>query len=185
MDDNIADALARLLEDAFTRKPPSSVRVRAGFLVDKVGLAQAAALLGVKPDSVRRYLRGTRKNPPALVAQRLEKEVRARWQPQVRARAARQLAESGLDLETRARFGYTGASGTSDDSRDRLLSEHLPPEHARPLIDAYLAHAGDAALNQITAAGLADIYFRDGGRRAHGLVVEFDDIEYVQFYTPA
>jgi hypothetical protein len=37
--------------------------------------------------------------------------------------------------------------------------------------------AGEQQLRAIAAEGLGEMYFRDGGRRAHGLEVEFTDVE--------
>ena len=177
MDTTIGGELTRLLEASFTRKIPASVRVRTAFLVTKLGTAATAALLGVSRTSVYRYIAGTRTTPPATIADRLEREVRARWQPQLQARAARALG-AGLNLETRARFGYDSGSGTSDDARIRIISQHLPSDYAQPLVDTHLAGGGEDALRGILADALGDLYFRDGGQRAHGLNVEFTDMEY-------
>ncbi|WP_375231920.1 terminal protein [Streptomyces sp. NWU339] len=38
-----------------------------------------------------------------------------------------------------------------------------------------------AVLRGIAAEGPGAVYFRDGGRRAHGLAVEFTDIEHLEF----
>ncbi|PWJ02397.1 terminal protein [Streptomyces sp. NWU49] len=36
-------------------------------------------------------------------------------------------------------------------------------------------------MRDIAAEGLGEVYFRDGGRRAHGLEVEFTDVEHLKF----
>ncbi|MDX2710106.1 XRE family transcriptional regulator, partial [Streptomyces sp. PA03-6a] len=41
--------------------------------------------------------------------------------------------------------------------------------------------AGEQQLRAIAAEGLQEIYFRDRGRRATGLEVEFTDIDYIDF----
>ncbi|MFD6464643.1 hypothetical protein [Streptomyces goshikiensis] len=41
------------------------------------------------------------------------------------------------------------------------------------------AGASEVGLQRIAAEGLQDVYFRDGGGRAQGLLVEFTDIDYI------
>ncbi|MFF9378849.1 telomere-protecting terminal protein Tpg [Streptomyces griseoluteus] len=112
----------------------------------------------------------------------LEDAVRARWQPRIRAQARKQAATStGLVLDTRARFGFTAAPGTTDDARIRHLTLALPPHHAARLFDAQDQGAGEQQLRALAAEALGEVYFRDGGRRAAGLEVEFTDVEHVEF----
>ncbi|MFD9339801.1 telomere-protecting terminal protein Tpg [Streptomyces sp. NPDC060028] len=101
---------------------------------------------------------------------------------QERRKRAREKAakQTGLVIETRARFGFTAAPGTSDDGRMRRITQHLPPEVAARLLAAQDAGATEAELQQIAAGGLGEVYFRDSGRRADGLRVEFTDIDYVE-----
>ncbi|BDM74848.1 hypothetical protein HEK616_83350 (plasmid) [Streptomyces nigrescens] len=46
--------------------------------------------------------------------------------------------------------------------------------------DAQAAGAPEQQLRNIAAEGLQEIYFKDRGRRADGLLVEFTDIDYVE-----
>ncbi len=57
----------------------------------------------------------------------------------------------------------------------------LPPEHAARLFDAQAAGATEQQLRAITAEALGEVYFRDSGRRAHGLEVELTDVEQLDF----
>jgi hypothetical protein len=108
--------------------------------------------------------------------------VSKRWQPQIRAKAKQAAATTGgIVIDTRARFGYTAAPGTTDDARLRHLTVALPPEYAARLFDARDAGGNEQQLRNIAAEGLGEIYFRDRGRRAHGLEVDFTDVEYVEF----
>ncbi|KPH99337.1 hypothetical protein OV450_5275 [Actinobacteria bacterium OV450] len=96
----------------------------------------------------------------------------------MRKRARDKAAKStGLVIETRARFGFTAAPGASDDGRMRRITQHLPPEFAGRLLAAQDAGAFEAQLQQIAAEGLQEVYFKDGGGRAQGLLVEFTDID--------
>ncbi|MDQ0605544.1 hypothetical protein QF037_009977 [Streptomyces canus] len=86
----------------------------------------------------------------------------------------------GLILSTRARFGFTAAPGTTDDARIRDTSQALPPEFADQLFAAREQGATEQQLQQIAADGLARMYFRANNSRAHGLGVEFTDVEHIQ-----
>ncbi|WP_149180399.1 telomere-protecting terminal protein Tpg [Streptomyces sp. TRM49041] len=178
---DIDDALQRADEETFTREPPKSTQARVNFLVSRLKTTRAVAgLLGVTQRSVERYRKGERKSPPKDIADRIEAEVKARWQPRVRGQRRRQAATStGITVETRARFGYTAPIGTTDDGRLRRLTVHLPPDYASRLFDAQQQGATDRQLRAIVAEGLQEIYFKDGGRRADNLEVEFTDIDYV------
>ena len=178
----IDDAIERADREAFTREPPKTTKGQIGFLLKQLGSARAvAAELGVTADSVNRYRRGARKHPRADIAAKIDDAVRARWQPLVRKRRQRQAATTGgVTVETRARFGYTAAVGTTDDGRFRRLTVHLPPEYARRLFDARDAGASDQQMRQIVAEGFKEEYFQDGGIRAMGLSdVEINDIDYL------
>ncbi|WP_437129246.1 hypothetical protein [Streptomyces hydrogenans] len=59
--------------------------------------------------------------------------------------------------------------------------EEDPPHHAARLLDAQAAGATDRELQRATADVLGEVYFRDGGHRAHGLDVELTDMECVEF----
>jgi hypothetical protein len=122
------------------------------------------------------------KKPRPDLAQRLEREVRKRWQPQIRAKAKQTAAATaGIVIDTRARFGYTAAPGTTDDARLRRLTVALPPQYAARLFDAKDAGGTEQQLRDIATEGLQEIYFKDRGRRAAGLLVEFTDVEDVEF----
>jgi predicted transcriptional regulator len=177
----IGDSLERAAEDTFTRKPPVSTAARVGFLVKQLGTTRATAqLLGVSQRSVERYLKGTRRHPPQPIAARIDAEVKRRWQPLIRKRAVKRAVDTGgITVETRARFGFTAAPGSTDDPRLRRITEHLPPAYAQQLFDAHAAGATEQQLAAIVAQGLQEMYFKDRGRRAQGLVVDLNTIDYL------
>ncbi|MEV5779259.1 XRE family transcriptional regulator [Streptomyces antimycoticus] len=178
----IEDALERADREAFTREPPKTLKGQIGFLLKQLKSAKAvAAELGVTADSVNRYRRGARKNPPKDIADKIDAAVRSRWQPQVRKRRRKQAAAAtGNTVETRARFGYTAPVGTTDDGRFRRLTVHLPPTYAQRLFDARDAGASDQEMRGIIAENFKDVYFQDGGVRAMGLSdVAINDIDYL------
>ncbi|WP_432119532.1 telomere-protecting terminal protein Tpg [Streptomyces sp. bgisy032] len=181
--DRVGDSLDAALEKAFTRPIPSGAGARMRFLVRQLkGTGPVARLLGVSRRTVERYVKDQIRHPRPELARRLEREVTKRWQPRVRARARQTAATSaGLVIDTRARFGYTAAPGTTDDARLRHLTVALPPEYAARLFEAREAGRSERHLRDIAAEGLQEIYFRDRGRRAQGLLVEFTDVEYLEF----
>lgn len=59
------------------------------------GTRAVAQLLGVSQRTVERYVKGRTKRPRPELADRLAREVHARWQPRVRERARRRAATTG------------------------------------------------------------------------------------------
>ncbi len=108
----------------------------------------------------------------------MEREVKKRWQPQIRAKARKKAAStSGLVVSTRAPFGFEAAGGTTDDARIRDITQALPPEYADKLFSARERGQSEGQFRQIAADGLARMYFRANNSRVHGLGVEFTDVE--------
>lgn len=178
----IGDGLTKADQRLFTRPIPRSAPAQMRFLVKQLKSTRAVAeLVGVSQRTVERYVKGQIRTPRPELANRLTAEVRKRWQPRVRARAKKQAATTGgITVETRARFGFTAAPGSTDDSRMRRITQHLPPVYAQRLFEAQAAGAADTRLRDIVAEGLQEQYFKDGGRRAPGLLVELTDIDYVE-----
>jgi transcriptional regulator with XRE-family HTH domain len=179
----VGDGLDRAVQQAFTRPIPKSAGAQMRYLVKQLkGTRAVADALGISQRTVERYVKDQIRRPRADLAQRLEDAVRARWQPRIREQARRQAATStGIVIDTRARFGFTAAPGTTDDARIRHLTIALPPQYAARLFDAHEAGASEQQLRNIAAEGLGEAYFRDNGRRAHGLEVEFTDVEHLEF----
>jgi transcriptional regulator with XRE-family HTH domain len=179
----IEDALQRAAVGTATRPIPKSAGAQMRFLLkaEKGSTRTLAAQLGVSQRTVERYLKGTLRRPRKDLAARLEREVRKDWQPRVQQRAKKRAARSGgIVIETRARFGFTAAPGSTDDGRIRRITQHLPPVYAARLFDAQAAGATEQQLQRIAAEGLQEIYFKDRGRRAQDLEVEFTDIDYIE-----
>jgi hypothetical protein len=179
--DSVGDSLDRALEQAFTRPIPRSAPARMRYLVKQLkGTRPVAELLGVSQCTVERYVTGQLKHPRRELAARLEREVRSRWQPQVRARAKQNaVTTDGLVFATRGRFGFTAAPGTTDDARVRDITQALPPRWAERLFEARDAGATEDQLLRIAAEGLGEMYFRADNTRAQGLDVEFTDVEQI------
>jgi hypothetical protein len=72
------------------------------------------------------------------------------------------------------------APGTTDDARIRDITQALPPRRADRLFTARERGAKERQLQRIAAGGLAEMYFRNNNTRAHGLGVEFTDVEHVE-----
>ena len=179
----IGDSLDRAAEATATAPIPRSAQAQIRVLIraEKGSTLAVARRLGVSRRTVERYLAGTIRQPRPELAAALRREVRRSWQPRIKQRARRQAATvGGIVIETRARFGFTAAPGTTDDGRMRLITQRLPPNYAARLFDAQLAGAGERELRGIVAEGLQEVYFKDGGRRASDLLVEFADIDYAE-----
>ncbi|MEV0530050.1 XRE family transcriptional regulator [Streptomyces sp. NPDC050439] len=178
------DGLDQAVQKAFTRPIPKSAGARMRYLVKQLkGTKAVARMLRISQRTVERYVKDQIKKPRADLAARLEREVRARWQPQIRAKARQKAATTdGIVIDTRARLGYVAPIGTTDENRIRDLTVALPPRFAARLFDAREQGAGDDQLRQIAAEGLKETYFQDGGRRAGSLEeVRFTDVERLEF----
>ncbi|MEU2159297.1 XRE family transcriptional regulator [Streptomyces sp. NPDC019396] len=181
--DRVGDGLDAALRKAFTRPIPKSAGAQVRYLVKQLKSTKAVAdLLSITQRTVERYVKDQIKRPRPDLAQRLEREVTKRWQPQIRAKAKQNATTTaGIVIDTRARFGYTAAPGTTDDARLRHLTLALPPQYAARLFEAKDAGGTEQQLRNIAAEALGEVYFRDSGRRAHGLEVEFTDLEHLEF----
>ncbi|MFF7385272.1 MULTISPECIES: telomere-protecting terminal protein Tpg [Streptomyces] len=176
----IGEALERAGRETYTTTPPRTLKGQINYLLRKLGSARAvAAEIGVTADSVNRYRRGARKNPPGDVQARIDEAVRSRWQPRVRERARRRAAErTGMTVEFRATFGYIAPVGTTDEARERLLTIHLDAPWAGRLLDAQYGRSGEHP-NEVLAQAAKELYFQDRGRRAQRLDVELTGIDYI------
>src|SRR6478672_10208758 len=161
----IGDGLDAAVHKAFTRPAPKTAPAQMRYLVKQLGGTRAVAQM-------------------LRISQRtVEREVKARWQPQIRAKARQKAATTGgIVIDTRARLGYTAPIGSTDQDRIRHLTVALPPRYAARLFEAQEAGASDARLQEIAAEALKEEYFQDGGRRAGSLEeVRFTDIEHLEF----
>ncbi|GGW13108.1 hypothetical protein GCM10010501_15330 [Streptomyces libani subsp. rufus] len=73
-----------------------------------------------------------------------------------------------------------GAAGTGH-IRSARCPHPAPSTHASRLVDAQHAGANEDQLRALTAEALGDVYLRDGGRCAAGLLVEFTGVEQLGF----
>lgn len=178
------DGLEAAVRKSFTRPAPKSAGAQMRYLVKQLrGTRAVAQMLRISQRTVERYVKDQIKKPRPDLAARLEREVKARWQPQIRAKArAKAATTGGIVIDTRARLGYTAPIGTTDQDRIRHLTVALPPHYAARLFDGQQAGASDQQLQQIAAEALKEVYFQDGGRRAGSLEeVRFTDIEHLDF----
>ncbi|MEU9546678.1 telomere-protecting terminal protein Tpg [Streptomyces mirabilis] len=178
------DGLDAAVQKAFTRPTPKSAGAQMRYLVKQLkGTKAVAQMLRVSQRTVERYVKDQIKKPRPDLAARLEREVKARWQPQIRAKAREKAATTGgIVIDTRARLGYTAPIGSTDQDRVRHLTVALSPQYAARLFDARQQGASDQELREIAAEALKEVYFQDSGRRAGSLEeVRFTDIEQLEF----
>ncbi|MFI6690024.1 telomere-protecting terminal protein Tpg [Streptomyces sp. NPDC050485] len=179
----IRSGLEQLL---FTQPVPetSDKQLRALLRWAKGSKQVVAQELGVSRRTVQRWTArkvSARAKPSGRHAALIEARVRGRWQPVVRARRRAAAEAQGLVVHTRARFGFTASVGSTDDPRHRLLTVPLPGEVARELFSAWEAGASDGQHQVILARALGHVYFRQMGRRADGLRVEFGEVDFIEF----
>ncbi|MFE7649252.1 telomere-protecting terminal protein Tpg, partial [Streptomyces phaeoluteigriseus] len=104
-----ADGLDAAVHKAFTRPVPKSAGAQMRYLVRQYkGTRAVAQMLRISQRTVERYVKDQIKKPRPDLAARLEREVKRRWQPQIRAKAKERAATTGgIVIDTRARLGYT------------------------------------------------------------------------------
>uniref|UniRef100_A0AAU2VI45 XRE family transcriptional regulator n=1 Tax=Streptomyces sp. NBC_00008 TaxID=2903610 RepID=A0AAU2VI45_9ACTN len=178
------DGLDAAVQKAFTRPVPRSAGAQMRYLVKQYkGTKAVAQMLRVSQRTVERYVKDQIKKPRADLAARLEREVKARWQPQIKAKARQKAATTGgIVIDTRARLGYTAPIGSTDQDRIRHLTVALPPRYAALLFEAQEQGVGDERLREIASEALKEVYFQDGGRRAGSLEeIRFTDVEHLEF----
>ncbi|MET9965766.1 telomere-protecting terminal protein Tpg [Streptomyces sp. NPDC000134] len=178
------DGLDTAVQKTFTRPAPKSAGAQMRYLVKQLkGTKAVAELLGMSQRQVERYVKDEAKHPRKDLAARLEREVKARWQPQIRAKARQKAATTGgIVIDTRARIGYTAPVGSTDEDRERHLTVALPPQYAARLFEAQEQGATEQRLQEIAAEALKEVYFQDSGRRAGQLEkVRFTDILHLEF----
>lgn len=126
------DGLEAAVQKAFTRPAPKSAGAQMRYLVKQLkGTRAVAQMLRISQRTVERYVKDQIKKPRPDLAARLEREVKARWQPQIRAKARQKAATTGgIVIDTCARLGYTAPIGSTDQDRIRHLTVALPPQHA-------------------------------------------------------
>ncbi|MFD8871535.1 telomere-protecting terminal protein Tpg [Streptomyces sp. NPDC059590] len=178
------NGLDAAVHKAFTRPVPKTAGAQMRYLVKQLkGTKPVAQMLRISQRTVERYVKDQIKKPRPDLAARLEREVKKRWQPQIRAKARQKAATTGgIVIDTRARIGYTAPIGTTDEDRLRHLTVALPPQYAARLFDAQEQGATDQQLQQIAAEALKEVYFQDNSRRAGQLEeVRFTGIEHLEF----
>ncbi|MFD4976895.1 telomere-protecting terminal protein Tpg [Streptomyces sp. NPDC058424] len=178
--------ISKGIERALRTRPLPTGAAALRFLLkaEKGSTKNVARLAGVSQRTVQRWVTdrpGMRRRPSPAHMERIEEAVRRRWQPRVRARQRARAEADGFVIHTRARFGFVAPAGSSDDPRVRWITQYLSGEVARELFAARDAGRGEQQQMVILARALGHAYFRDGGRRAHGLGIAFTDVEFADF----
>ncbi|MGW7340009.1 telomere-protecting terminal protein Tpg [Streptomyces sp. NPDC054808] len=174
------------IEQALMTRPVPTGASALRFLMraEKGSTKHVARLVGVSQRTVQRWVTDRpemRRRTSAAHTKRIDEVVRARWQPRVRARQRARAEEDGFVIHTRARFGFAAPAGSSEDPRVRWITQYLPGEVARELFAARDAGAAEQQQTVILARALGHAYFREWGRRAHGLHIAFSDVEFAEF----
>ena len=90
------DGLDTAVQKAFTRPAPKSAGAQMRYLVKQLGGTKAVAqMLRISQRTVERYVKDQIKKPRPDLAARLEREVKKRWQPQIRAKAKAEGGDHG------------------------------------------------------------------------------------------
>lgn len=171
---------------------PKTVKGQASALLreEKKKRGEAGAVkrvaerIGIKPDSVYRYLSGKRKNPPKHIAQKLENEVRAESKPRLQKKVIREAKKSGspVKFRTRAEIGYSNSASetTTPDPRMRTIAKTLPPAYATPLWDA-LENGDEGEATRIIREYIQNEYIHEGGGNNAHTEIQINNIDFADF----
>ncbi|QLH19374.1 hypothetical protein [Streptomyces sp. Rer75] len=180
--DSVAEALDIADAHHWTRQPPCSDRARLRFLMSRsTDLATLASRLNTTPQALQRILTNQVRNE--ALSQAILKDVIRLWQPRIRRRAHRVLAEQqhSLWVHFRGWFGFNAAAGSSDDGRVRSLSETLHHPYPARLFEARRSGASERDLRSIVADGIGESYFRVSTGRSGLHLVRLTDVDYIEF----
>ncbi|MCZ1011871.1 telomere-protecting terminal protein Tpg [Streptomyces lydicus] len=182
--DDLRDQVHRDLQRSARRTLPARLHTpnsQVAYLHRRLGRStgKTAELLGVHPETIRRYLRGQRKNPPPAFAASLAAEIRRLYQPRITgAQIDARINQHGLYTKVRAQFGFYGLNGTkSDDPRERWLNEKLTPATTAALLQARAA-ADESTARDLLSRGIAEAYFRF---EHSGMDAEMTYVAFVKF----
>ncbi len=151
---SVSEALDIADQRHWTKPPPRTYAARLGYLTSQLGTAQTAQRLHLEPQDT---LTGFTHDLHA----RIDREVRRIWQFQERQNLHETLVakRAHIVVRFRARFGFSAARGSSDDSRLRFLAPQLLPEHAAELFAARHREASDDELRRILGDAIGAAYF--------------------------
>ncbi|GAA1545379.1 hypothetical protein GCM10009730_63090 [Streptomyces albidochromogenes] len=140
---HIYDALARAERETATRPLPATTYGQIQHLLKRAETAdrraqrgtalkpasrtelarRVGAQIGVSGRTVERHRDKKIKTATGEHGRRLKAAVEKTWQPKVKEAArARAATQTGITVETRARFGFTAAPGSTDNGRIRLIT---------------------------------------------------------------
>lgn len=177
----IAQGLERAAHPA--RSPDTETRLRFLLAAHQGSTRQVAAVLEVSQRTVQRWVTkkpGARRSPGPAQIQVIEEAVSARWQPRVRARRQTRAEAEGFVLHQGAvRIRRRGPVL----GRPAGAAHHPAPVRGGRSRTVRRAgrRRGEQQQMVILARALGHAYFRDGGRRAHGLGIAFTDVEFADF----
>ncbi|MFJ2597428.1 hypothetical protein [Streptomyces erythrochromogenes] len=125
---SISEALDIADQRHWTKNPPRSHTDRLDYLIAQLGTRQAAARLQLQEPLVGA-------GPSSLTdetCKAIDREVRRIWQLTERQALHGTLVRNNAQViaRFRARFGFSAARGSSNDSRLRFLAPRLLPQHA-------------------------------------------------------
>lgn len=181
---SIAHALDIADARHWTRQPPKSDRARLRFLQARhTSITALAAQLNTTPAALQNLLDHPQSPATQPTREAIAHDIIRMWQPRVRRRIHRQIINSQhapVQVHLCAWFGFDAAAGSSDDGRQRRLTEALPAPYPQLLFEARHQGAGEPELRQILGEALAETYFhlRSPHKRSQ---VRLTDIAYVEF----
>ncbi|GLV79385.1 MULTISPECIES: telomere-protecting terminal protein Tpg [Streptomyces] len=155
---SVSEALDIADQRHWTKAPPRSHTNRLRYLATRLGTSNAADRLHLSPGDVRNvgHINFTNDLRSAI-----DREVRRIWQFTERQQLHETLVRDNgqVIVRFRARFGFSAARGSSNDSRLRFLAPQLLPQHTAELFEARHRDASEDELRRILGDAIGAAYF--------------------------
>ncbi|MGW2785950.1 telomere-protecting terminal protein Tpg [Streptomyces populi] len=175
---SVSEALDIADQRHWTKKPPRLHSDRLRYLLRQLGPHETAGRLGLPPHNLE--------TTPITDGLRLaiDREVRRIWQITERQQVHGDLVRDNAQIVVRfrARFGFSAARGSSNDSRLRFLAPQLLPSHTAELFAARHRDAEEEEMRRILgdAIGAAYFFHRLGPHQTQAAVA-ITDLDFVEF----
>ncbi|WP_438493568.1 telomere-protecting terminal protein Tpg [Streptomyces asiaticus] len=178
---SVSEALDIADQRHWTKTPPRAHTGRLRYLATCLGADEAAGRLHLSSADVRNLGHISLSDGQRSA---IDREIRRIWQFTERQHLHETLVRNNgqVIVRFRARFGFSAARGSSNDSRLRFLAPQLLPQHTAELFEARHRNAGEDELRRILGDAIGAAYFfqRLGPHQTQAAVA-LTDLDFVEF----
>ncbi|MEV7243099.1 hypothetical protein AB0N92_17885 [Streptomyces sp. NPDC093248] len=176
---SVSEALDIADQRHWTKKPPRLHADRLRYLLNQLGTHETTERLGLPPHHPETHITITDDLRPVI-----DREVRRIWQITERQNFHGALVRDNAQIivRFRARFAFSAARGSSNDSRLRFLAPQLLPPYTGELFAARHRDAEEEEMRRILGDAIGTAYFfhRLGPHQTQAAVA-ITDLDFVEF----